>query len=173
MKIFIFVVIFLSSSNALSKEFVYSGVNGSDIIISLDEESSKCNMWHKDGHVIHSTKNCGWELNKGIKIFGQGLRLEISKDNILNGNSNWTTEAGEYVVKKLKTKKYFGYEFTDLYSIEFFKEPPYSAYHLAIYSPKEGIIAFGRRTESYPNLHITNLSFISGKCGFGGECNEN
>jgi len=173
LKCFTFFILYLLSFSIIAKQFIYSDIYGSEVLINIEETTKECTVRYKKGHVIHSTTSCGWKLASGINIFGQGLKLELSMDNLQHGNSNWTTPFGEYFIKELRNVKILSSQFDKLFVIEYKQSTPFPAIHLTLFSPEVGVVAFGRRTESYPNLHITNLSFISGKCGFGGECNEN
>ena len=173
MKYFTFVSLYLLSFSIFAKQFVYSDIYGSEVLVNIEEATKECKVKYKGGHVTHSTTSCGWELATGIKIFGQGLKLELTLDNLHHGNNNWITPFGEYFVREVGEIKILSSHFKQLFLIEYKQIAPYPATHLTLFSPETGVIAFGRRTESYDKLRITGLNFLNGRCGFAGLCNEN
>lgn len=172
-KHFIFISLCLLSFSIFAKQFIYSDIYGSEVLINIEETSKECKIKYKGGHVTHSTTSCGWKLASDIKVFGQGLKLELTLDNLQHGNRNWTTPYGEYFVREINDITILSNKFDKLFLIEYKQMTPFPAIHLTLFSPESGVVAFGRRTESYDKLHISGLNFINGTCGFAGNCNEN
>ncbi len=122
--------------------------------------------------VISITKNCGWDIDKEINIIGNNLRIKLLNDNISRGYHEWVGEFGTYKVQTVKELNLLTHKFENVYVVQFFQQTPYPAVYLTLINRQIGIIGFGRRTEAYPNLKITDLAFINGDCGFAGACNK-